>query len=264
MPKISIIIPVYNVEKYLSQCLDSVLNQTFNDWEAICVNDGSTDKSAEILTKYANKDSRIKVINQENYGVSSARNTAMKRITGEWTCFLDADDAFAPCTLETFYNIALKSKQDVVVCDTHVCDISKLPALPIISYVIKNNALKNIVSIPNAQSTLWNKLIKTELVKKQEFINGISTGDWPFITVLFNDVQSFALTHSSLYFYNQENTSITRSPFSVKKIKSYMAGIEYVYNFYIDKPNLKYAKKRIATAIKMCVNKTYRDKKNRK
>ncbi|MFI3241776.1 MAG: glycosyltransferase, partial [Alphaproteobacteria bacterium] len=96
MNKISIIIPVYNVEKYLSQCLDSILNQTFNDWEAICVNDGSTDKSAEILTKYANKDSRIKVINQENYGVSSARNAAVKKITGEWTCFLDADDAFAP------------------------------------------------------------------------------------------------------------------------------------------------------------------------
>lgn len=90
--KFSIIIPVYNVEKYLRECLDSVLNQSFTDWEAICVNDGSTDGSAAILEEYARKDDRLKVVCQINKGLSGARNAGMINATGDYTCFLDSDD----------------------------------------------------------------------------------------------------------------------------------------------------------------------------
>ena len=92
MPKISVIIPVYNVEKYLGQCLDSVVNQTFKDIEIICIDDGSTDSSLDILKKYAQIDSRIIIINSENNGVSEARNKGIERAKGDYIYFIDGDD----------------------------------------------------------------------------------------------------------------------------------------------------------------------------
>ena len=89
---ISIIVPVYNVEAYLPQCLDSLINQTYQDLEIICVNDGSTDGSLEILQKYQSKDKRIKVVSQKNQGLSGARNTGISQATGEWIMFVDSDD----------------------------------------------------------------------------------------------------------------------------------------------------------------------------
>ena len=88
----SVIIPVYNVEKYLKECLDSVINQTLPNWEAICVNDGSTDGSATVLKEYAEKDNRIRVITQENRGLSAARNTGINAAAGDYVVFLDSDD----------------------------------------------------------------------------------------------------------------------------------------------------------------------------
>ena len=99
--RFSIIIPVYNVESYLRQCLDSVLAQTFGDWEAICVNDGSTDGSAAILEEYAAKDDRFKVITQANAGLSAARNAGIKEAQGEYVLFLDSDDWLEPTALQT-------------------------------------------------------------------------------------------------------------------------------------------------------------------
>ncbi len=97
----SLIIPVYNVEKYLRACLDSVLNQSFSDWEAVCVNDGSTDGSAVILKEYAVKDTRFRVVEQPNAGLSAARNTGMKNATGDYVLFLDSDDWLETDALET-------------------------------------------------------------------------------------------------------------------------------------------------------------------
>lgn len=101
MARITVVIPVYNVEKYLKECLDSVLNQTFPDWEAVCVNDGSTDGSAAILDEYASKDGRFKIITQANGGLSSARNTGIKAAKGDYVLFLDSDDWLEPNALET-------------------------------------------------------------------------------------------------------------------------------------------------------------------
>lgn len=102
--KFSVIIPVYNVEYYLKACLDSVLNQTFEDWEAICVNDGSTDNSATILEEYSHKDGRFKVVNQPNGGLSAARNTGLKAAAGEYVLFLDSDDWIEDNALEILSN----------------------------------------------------------------------------------------------------------------------------------------------------------------
>ncbi len=115
MPKISVIIPVYNAEKYLKECLDSVINQTLKDIEIICINDGSNDNSLQILNKYAIKDSRIKVISRKNKGVAKARNIGIKKASGTFVCFMDSDDIYpAVDVLETLYNTAVKN--NVKIC----------------------------------------------------------------------------------------------------------------------------------------------------
>lgn len=106
MPQISIVIPVYNVEKYLPQCLDSILAQTFTDWECILVNDGSKDCSGSICDQYATRDSRFRVFHKENGGVSSARNLGLQYIRGQWLCFVDSDDYVLPDYLQNLYAVS--------------------------------------------------------------------------------------------------------------------------------------------------------------
>ena len=116
MPKVSVIIPVYNVEAYLRQCLDSVVNQTLKDIEIICVDDGSTDGSAAILKEYATKDERIKILTQSNSGAGAARNAGIARATGEWITFSDADDWIEPDAIEKMVAAAQREDADCVCC----------------------------------------------------------------------------------------------------------------------------------------------------
>lgn len=112
--KISIIVPVYNIEKYIGQCIESVLDQTLQNIEVICVNDGSTDTSGKILEIYAKKDSRVKIINKENKGLSAARNDGIASAIGRYVLFLDGDDYLAGNTLELLYNEACQNKLDLI------------------------------------------------------------------------------------------------------------------------------------------------------
>ena len=114
MPAISVIVPIYNVEKYLRRCLDSLQSQTFQDWEAICVNDGSPDASDKILAEYAARDPRFVVINQKNGGLSDARNTGMKHARGEYILYVDSDDFIHPQTLEIAHTLAVRDGSDIV------------------------------------------------------------------------------------------------------------------------------------------------------
>lgn len=122
MPKISIVIPVYNIENYISQCLNSLISQTFQDFEIICVNDGSKDNSLQILKDYAGKDGRIKVISQENSGSGSARNRGFREAQGKYIQFLDGDDYFEPQMLEKLYNLAEKHGAEIAVCSSRKVD----------------------------------------------------------------------------------------------------------------------------------------------
>lgn len=121
MPKISVIIPVYNTEQYLAQCLDSVLGQTFHDIEIICVNDGSTDNSLQILTQYAKRDNRIMVINQQNSGVVAARNNAIAVAKSDLIFPLDSDDFIAPNALEKMYECFKSGCGDIITCRVMLC-----------------------------------------------------------------------------------------------------------------------------------------------
>ena len=113
--KISVIIPVFNVENYIRESLDSLLNQTYSNWEAIVVDDGSTDSSPKILSEYANQDQRIVVIRQENSGVSSARNTALRKLTGDYVLFLDPDDFIHPQLIEIALSNLKKHNTPLIV-----------------------------------------------------------------------------------------------------------------------------------------------------
>ena len=114
-PIVSVIIPVYNVERFLRRCLDSVLRQTFQNWHAICVNDGSTDNSLEILQEYAMRDARFEIINKKNSGSSEARNTGMKYARGEYILFLDSDDFIHDQTLEMMFGTIKQKRADMAL-----------------------------------------------------------------------------------------------------------------------------------------------------
>lgn len=112
---VSFIIPIYNAEKYLDECIKSIIKQTYSNFELLLVNDGSTDNSAIICDTYANKDSRIKVIHKINGGVSSARNIGLDNAKGEYICFVDADDVIHPKLLETTLSVLMETQQDIII-----------------------------------------------------------------------------------------------------------------------------------------------------
>ena len=124
-PKFSIIIPIYNVENYLSRCLESVIGQTLMDIEILCVNDGSSDKSDEILKQYAKIDDRIKIVEKENGGLSSARNAGMRIAQGDHICFLDSDDYYEKNLCERLYREVLEYNPDIIVFGANIFPLTK-------------------------------------------------------------------------------------------------------------------------------------------
>ena len=139
MPQISVVLPVYNVEEYLRQCLDSLANQTFEDFEVICVNDGSGDSSLSILEEYASEDERFKIISQENKGLSGARNTGMDYIKGKYTIFVDSDDWLELNALEKLYNKIIALDSDILNCKIKYVKNNKI--LSAYAYIISNESI---------------------------------------------------------------------------------------------------------------------------
>lgn len=177
MPKVSVIIPVYNTEKYLKECLDSVICQTLTDIEIICVNDGSTDSSLEILKEYASKDERIKVLEQKNKGAGAARNLGLKYAKGEYLAFLDSDDFYNPDFLEKMYNKANKTLADLVICSVNSYDTVQSTYLNL-PWSLDTNFLPekeifNYRDIPNyifniSQNWNWNKIFRRDFIGKNK------------------------------------------------------------------------------------------------
>ena len=192
-PKISIIIPVYNVEKYLCECIDSILNQTFHDFEIICVDDGSIDKTLEILRDYKNKDERIFILQQHHSGAAEARNNGIRLARGKYIQFLDSDDYFEQTMLEELYNHAEKFGADLTVCsakkvnDNEEVTESGNPLWPLYLDKVPLNRLFSPENYPNDIFDLfcvvpWNKLIRRDLVTNNnlKFQNLSSSNDVAF------------------------------------------------------------------------------------
>ncbi|MBR5130204.1 MAG: glycosyltransferase [Alphaproteobacteria bacterium] len=237
MPKVSIIIPVYNVEKYLSRCLDSVLNQTFNEFEAICVNDGSTDSCGDILDEYAKKDNRIKIITQKNQGVSVARNTGIQSAIGDYVAFLDSDDELAPLFLEKMYNAIIKSNADVVWCDYFHGE--KVPQWCMTKSEVEAYFCpfdKFILQEADMEMVIWNKLWRRELVLSHPFVGGLVHGeDVVFLHQMLYDTKKIAHVSQSLYFYRERENSIVHSSFTKKVVDDNIFVVKTLHNYFVDK-----------------------------
>ena len=174
-PLISVIVPVYNVEKYLPKCLDSLLAQTWQELEIIVVDDGSPDNSWDIMQEYARRDSRIRPIRQKNGGLSAARNAGVEAARGEWIGFLDSDDYVAPEMYERLYRAAAEQGAQMAVCSfTYVTPDGK--PIPRTSPITKNEVLSGIQMMERLAGpqnwyyiTAWNRLYQKKLFDAVRF-----------------------------------------------------------------------------------------------
>ena len=174
MPKISIIIPVYNVEKYLAECLDSLINQTLKDIEILCIDDGSKDNSLEILNEYAAKDDRIKVFAQKNSGPGAARNLGIQHAKGEYLTFVDSDDWLKENAMEVVYNCAIEKNTDMLFFsginyyDEFYQETVFLKNVIVDKELINfENSYRSCLGLP---VSTYGKLYKTEFLKKNNII----------------------------------------------------------------------------------------------
>lgn len=214
MTKVSIIVPVYNVEKYLRKCLDSLINQTLKDIEIICINDGSTDKSLEILEEYKNRDSRIILLNQENSGQSVARNRGIEIAKGEYLGFVDPDDWVDLDYYEKLYNAASTNDTDIAVGGIiRVTGIKKKKFLNFEKETITDNTnLKfELCDVPK-KSYVWNKIYKTEKLKEigLEFEKGIFYEDCIFTPQALFYLRKIVTVPNIYYYYLRRGNSTVK------------------------------------------------------
>ncbi len=268
-PKISVIIPMYNVEKYLHQCLESVKNQTFKDWVAICVDDGSPDRCGEIAEEYAKQDKRFIVIHKKNGGLSDARNAGMKYVKTEYVMFLDSDDFIHPQTMEIIYNFAHQDKSDIVAftydryyrpllkirhligLDTDKIvphTINKKYNLTKIKKIITDNifdyATEYTHNIGNSKRhwlikhcQVWKNLYKTSLIKNVPFIKGILFEDFPWWSEVLLKNPRTTIVNLPLYFYRPNFNGILLSAKQLRIMESLCIGINSAYLKYKQSAN---------------------------
>ena len=240
MKKVSIIVPVYNVEAYLEKCLDSLVNQTLKDIEIIVVNDGSPDNSQEIIDEYQKKYKQIKAYKKENGGLSDARNFGIKKATGDYIAFVDSDDYIDLKMLEKMYNYAKDNSLDIVVCDTiNVYEKNEVLLKSNLHYA--NDTVKNYLISPPMACT---RIYKRSLFDEYLFKKGIYYEDLELTPKLVTTTQKIGFLEEGLYYYLQRTGSIMKQTtfnnklldiFSVLESnyialsKKYPEEIEYMY-----------------------------------
>ena len=269
---ISVIIPIYKVERFLPRCLQSVVDQTYKNLEIICVNDGSPDKCDEILRKYAQNDSRFKIIEQKNQGLSASRNHGLDQAHGEYVFFLDADDYIHVQALEILYNVAKKTACPIVMTeDVYRTGKDKIKKGRInqnrVHYRTLKDPLRDLYKYRLVSAVVWSKLYRRDCIGDQRFIEGIYFEDWPFTTLIFSQISRCAIIDERIYMYNTNFPSIIRSQFSVKKIHDYIVGIRHVYDYFLKKQNQQQwdivRKKRITASLKMILSKVSKSTDNK-
>ncbi len=242
MIDISIIVPVYNVEKYLAQCLDSLINQTKKEIEIICVNDGSTDNSGKILAEYAKKDKRIKIITQKNAGLSEARNTAMKHVKGKYVGFVDSDDWVDVDFYEKLFDCAEANEADIAVASIALArDNGKFKNYKLYYkkfYKETKTAKKyKLLDIPNC-CYVWNKIYRNELLQKFTFPAGRYFEDILFSHKIAFGANKVVCVPKTKYYYRLSNNSITQN-LNDKKANDFIYAI-YEARRFLENNDVKY------------------------
>ena len=242
MIKVSVIIPVYNMEKYLEECLDSICHQTLKDIEIICINDGSKDKSEQILKDYTQKDKRIVLIEQKNQGLSIARNNGIKIAKGQYIGFVDSDDKIDPDFYEKLYNAASKNDADIAISGYK--KITKKNKIKTLFKVQKEKSVSGLTQKMNFSENgfyVWNKIYKRDLILENKlfFPENVNFEDisWT-LNVLFLAKKIQTVSHT-FYYYRYNAQSITKASFSdEKKFADYKKAYKFRDDF-IKKYNLK-------------------------
>ena len=225
MPYFSIIIPVYNVAPYLRECLDSVLAQTFTDWEAICVDDGSTDESGAILDEYAAKDKRFRVIHQANSGVSVARNMALDVVIGKWVFFLDGDDVISDgCFHSCREAISQWPLVDFVMFGYTTFDDGDKCLLDGASVSMRMVDISSYVDAQCAESAFCTIMYRRDLLSKLRFDIGVANGEdlmfyWRYIQKCR---RSYCRIIGNFYGYRQRLASATHMPLTKKFVSDHV------------------------------------------
>lgn len=227
---ISIIIPVYKVEKELAKCLDSVLNQTYSNIEIILVDDGSPDACPRICDDYERKDPRIKVLHQKNAGVSAARNAGLAIAKGDYIGFVDSDDIICPSMYEILYSLSQQYQADVVSC-LSTNKISKLyhGTVKNISAsdirVILDNVLEDYTR--RGYESVWRQLYTRQLLKGKRFVVGAHNEDTLFSFQIMQECRIWVTVKQPLYYWNLHTVSLSRSC-----LKSLHSPLENIYHAY--------------------------------
>lgn len=232
---ISVIVPVYNVERYLEKCVNSILIQTYKNIQIILVNDGSTDNSGKLCDKFEYEDARIQVIHKSNGGLSDARNAGLKIAKGSYIGFVDSDDYIAPDMFETLYRLNRKYNSEISIVSFYeiynekvigVRDSGNLEELS------KIEALKELLIDTKIQSYAWNKLYKRELFNDLEFPTGKNFEDIATTLLLFEKANKITLLETPKYYYIRRDDSII----GIKNYKTYKDYLDVIYDkyYYLD------------------------------
>ena len=223
MVKISVIVPVYGVEKYIKKCINSLVNQTFKDFEIIVINDGTKDNSIKIIKENFN-DKRIRIYDKENGGLSSARNYAYQYANGEYIMYVDSDDYVDKDILKKMYNKAKKEDSDIVVCLSYQDENGKITPLEYPINLELDNVRRYMLNRPSA----WCKLIKKDLLNHEElkFIEGHVYEDIATMPALSLYTNKISFQDEYLYYYLVREGSITHH----KEYKKNMEDIFYAMN----------------------------------
>lgn len=245
--KVSIIVPVYNVERYLSSCLNSCINQTLYDIEIICVNDGSTDHSLDILREFAKQDYRVKIVDKPNGGLSSARNAGIKNSCGEIIMFLDSDDYLAPNACERIWKETLEAPTDIVIFGTSI-----FPDMPHASnwhYHVLNVRTHRrweftpsvLFEEPNAKPFVWRQAFNRKFFDKYglEFDERVKYGeDMVFQMEAFPYGKTFSFISDKLYYYRWYREGSLMQSYRTdldEKIRQHLGFCGYITQYWQEK-----------------------------
>lgn len=240
IPIISIIVPIYNVENYIHYCLKSILNQTFSNYECLLIDDGSTDLSGTLCDNICYKDSRFKVIHQNNQGEAAARNQGLRHAIGKYIYFMDSDDYIHPQTLEFLYNAINRHQTSFsMILGKRVYNYDEPYSHLGLSYTLlsQDKLIKRLFGNSNEElqyQVLWNKLYPKELIKNI-FLNKTASEDTDFNLRVFLQSQSAVLINAEMYYWVQRNSSITHSGIN----KRFVDILDTYYNIYNYIPNNK-------------------------
>ncbi|MBS3202812.1 glycosyltransferase [Turicibacter bilis] len=282
MPKVSIIIPVYNVEKYIVQCLDSVINQSLQDIEIIIVDDGSPDRCGEICEEYAKLDNRIKVIHKQNEGLGYARNSGISIASGEYIGFIDSDDFVEKNMFEELYNTAVKQKADAVYCGIYYHQNNESVASDFVNSISvwsgKNEVKKFLMDLVSSDidevedarfgATVWKGIFSRKVIvenkikfySEREYVSEDSLFDIDFMS----KAERVVMIPQNYYYYryNPESlTSVYRDDRFAKNIELYKLGKQKLWeNFHDQKIILQYGRMLIS-ATRVCIIQEVRNTK---